>query len=96
MSKPICDYGDKSVYDPQDRKPDIVEEAELSKRDMMDHIDDKASEYANEFDVDFWVAYKTIFDVLHDWVIDDFSRSEDVGEIIKQNLREMSNKWTKK
>ena len=92
MTEPTAYYGDEPVYDPADREPDIAEEAELSKRDMMDHIDDKVSEYADEFDVDFLVAYKTIFDVLHDWVIDDFDRQEDVGEVIKQNLRGLSNK----
>ena len=90
MTEPTCYYGDKPVYDPADREPDIVEEAELSKRDLMDHIDDKASEYAEEIGVDFWVAYKVIFDVLHDWVIDDFDRPENVGKVIKQNLRELS------
>ena len=92
MTEPTCYYGDKPVYDPKDRKPDIQELAELSKRDVHDHIDDKASEYADEIGVDFWTAYKVIFDVLHDWVIDDFDRQEDVGEVIKQNLRGLSNK----
>ena len=92
MSKPTCYYGDKPVHDPQDRKPDIKEEAELSKRDVIGHINDKAREYAEEIGVDFWTAYQIIFEVLHDWVIDDFNRPEDIGEVIKQNLREMSKK----
>jgi len=90
MTEPTTYYGEKPVYDPQDRPPDIAEEAELAKKDVIDHIDDKASEYAEEIGVDFWTAFQTIFEVMHDWVIDDFDRPEDVGEVIKQNLREMS------